>query len=105
VEFLNRVRVSTVEAHVERLIDRLVLGLPGTELGVVSDLRPGRRSSIVALEADSLDVTRRTWRRLLDAGVVVSLRDNLIRVSPNIYNGPEEIDRLLAAARAGGAGA
>jgi len=105
VEFLNRVRVSTIEAHVLRLIDRLLQGLPGTGLTAVSDLSPGRRSAIVALEAGSLDATRRTWRRLMDAGVVVSLRDNLIRVSPNIYNGPEEIDRLLEAARTGGGAA
>jgi len=99
VEFLNRVRPSTVEAHAGRLIDRLVAGLQGTGLGLVSDLGPGRRSCIVALEAGSLDATRRVWRRLADAGVVVSLRDNLIRVAPHLYNGPEDIDRLLEAAR------
>jgi selenocysteine lyase/cysteine desulfurase len=105
VEFLARVRVSTIEAHAERLIDRLAAGVAGTGLAVVSDLTPGRRSAIVALEAESMQATRRVWRRLLDAGVVVSLRDNLIRVAPNIYNGSEDIDRLLAAARAGEAGA
>jgi selenocysteine lyase/cysteine desulfurase len=104
VEFLHRVRVSTVEAHAGRLIDRLVAGLQGSGLEVVSDLGPGRRSCIVALEAASLDATRRAWRRLADAGVVVSLRDNLIRVAPNIYNGTEDIDRLLAAVHPQGAG-
>ena len=52
----------------------------------------------MALEAGSLDATRRAWRRLMDAGVVVGLRQNLIRVAPNIYNEPEDIDRLLRAA-------
>jgi selenocysteine lyase/cysteine desulfurase len=32
------------------------------------------------------------------AGVLVSLRANLIRVSPNIYNTTDDIDRLLRAA-------
>jgi selenocysteine lyase/cysteine desulfurase len=32
--------------------------------------------------------------------VIVSLRDNLIRIAPNIYNTPEDIDRLVAALRA-----
>ena len=98
MEFLARVRVSTVEAHATRLLDRLLLGLGSTVLKAASDLAPERRSTILALEAESMDATRRVWRRLMDAGVVVSLRANLIRVAPNIYNEPGDIDRLLKAA-------
>ena len=39
---------------------------------------------------------RAIWLGLSRA--VVSLRDNLIRVSPNIYNTPGDIERFLAAA-------
>jgi len=98
VEFLNRVRVPTVEAHVRRLLDRLIQDVEKTALRVVSDLRPERRSAILALEAGSLEETRRIHRRMQQRGVVVSLRDNLIRVSPNIYNTPGDIDRFLEAA-------
>ena len=98
VEFLNRVRVGTIEAHVRRLLDRLIHGCEGTRLRVVSDLEPARRSTILALEAASLDETRRIFHRLRERGVIVSLRENLIRVSPNIYNGPADIERFLEAA-------
>jgi selenocysteine lyase/cysteine desulfurase len=98
MEFLARVRVSTVEAHAMRLLDRLLLGLGSTVLKTASDLAFERRSTILALEAEGFDATRRVWRRLVEAGVVVSLRANLIRVAPNIYNEPEDIDRLLRAA-------
>jgi selenocysteine lyase/cysteine desulfurase len=98
VEFLNRVRVGTVEAHARRLLDFLVKGLDRTRLRVVSDLRPGRRSTILALEAGSLDDTRRMARALRERGVVVSLRENRIRVSPNIYNGAADIERFLETA-------
>lgn len=101
VEFLNRVRVGTIEAHVRRLLDRLVQGVGRTPLRVVSDLTPERRSTIVALEGGSLDETRRIYQRLRERGIVVSLRENRIRVSPNIYNGPGDIDRLLASAAEG----
>jgi len=99
VEFLNRVRVPTVEAHVRRLLDRLIQGIEETPLRVVSDRRPERRSAILAMAAASLEETRRIFRRMQQRGVVVSLRDNLIRVSPNIYNTPEDIGRFLEAAR------
>jgi selenocysteine lyase/cysteine desulfurase len=98
VSFLNRVRVSTVEAHVRRLLDQLLRGVERTRLRPMSTLTPSSRSSILSLEASSVDETRTIYRRLRDKGIIVSLRSNLIRVSPNIYNGPEEIDRLLAAA-------
>jgi cysteine desulfurase/selenocysteine lyase len=98
MEFLARVRVSTVEAHATRLLDRLLLGLGSTVLKCASDLQAPRRSTILALEADGFDGTRRAWRRLMEAGVMVSLRGNLIRVAPNIYNEPEDIDRLVKAA-------
>jgi selenocysteine lyase/cysteine desulfurase len=98
VEFLNRVRVGTVEAHARRLLDLLVKGLDRARLRVISDLRPERRSTILAIEAGSLDDTRRLARRLRERGVVVSVRENRIRVSPHIYNGPGDIERFLEAA-------
>ena len=98
VEFLNRVRVPTVEAHVGRLFDRLIPGIEKTPLTIVSDLSPKRRSSIMAVEGPNLDVTRRIFRSEREAGVIVSLRENLIRISPNLYNGPEDIDRFLEVA-------
>lgn len=98
VEFIGRVRVSTIESHVRRLIDRLVPAIERTRLRPVSDLTPARRSAIVSFEGPTLDDTRTIYRRLRDKGVVVSLRENLIRVSPNIYNTPDDIDLFLAAA-------
>lgn len=98
VEFLNRVRVPTIEAHVGRLFERLIRGIEQTPLTIVSDLNPKRRSCIMAVEGPHLDATRRILRRQREAGVIVSLRDNLIRISPNLYNGPEDIDRFLEVA-------
>ncbi|MFQ5877793.1 MAG: aminotransferase class V-fold PLP-dependent enzyme [Acidobacteriota bacterium] len=98
VEFLSRVRVPTIEAHVRRLLDHVLQGLRATRLRAVSDLTPRARSTILSLEAPSVEETREIYRRLIERGVVVSLRDNLIRVSPNIYNSADDIDRFLAAA-------
>jgi cysteine desulfurase / selenocysteine lyase len=98
VEFVARVRVPTIEAHARRLLDMLLRGIGKTRLRVVSDLEPERRSTILALEAPTLDETRAIYRRLRERGVIVSLRENFLRVSPNIYNTPEEIDRFLAVA-------
>jgi selenocysteine lyase/cysteine desulfurase len=99
VEFVNRVRVSTIEAHARRLLDVLLRGVGRTRLRVVSDLTAARRSTILGLEAPAIEDTRAIYRRVRQKGIVVSLRDNLIRVSPNIYNSAEDIDRFLMAAQ------
>jgi len=98
LSFLARVGIDGVETHVRRLHDRLVHGLDATGLRVVSDLSPGRRSGILALEGSSHEETRAIFRRLRERGIVVSVRDNLIRVSPHIYNTRADIESFLEAA-------
>jgi len=96
--FLSSVGVAGVAAHVRRLHDLLIRGLGRTRLRVASDLAPERRSGILALESSSREETRVLYRRLRERGVVVSLRDNVIRVSPHIYNTSGDIELLLDAA-------
>jgi len=98
LSFLSRVGVDNVETHIRRLHDHLIRGLDTTRLHVASDLSPGRRSGILALEGSSHEETRTTFRRLRERGIVVSLRENLIRVSPHIYNTRTDIESFLEAA-------
>ena len=98
LSFLARVGVANVEAHVTHLHDVLIRGLGKTRLRVASDLAPERRSGILALEGPSREETRLIYRRLRERGVVVSLRDNLIRVSPHLYNTRDQMEFLLDAA-------
>jgi cysteine desulfurase/selenocysteine lyase len=98
LSFLSRVGIDSVETHTRRLHDHLIRGLDSTRLRVASDLSPGRRSGILALEGSSHEETRAIFRRLRGRGIVVSLRENLIRVSPNIYNTRADIESFLEAA-------
>src|SRR5207249_1152147 len=73
LSFLSRVGIDSVEQHTRRLHDHLIRGLGATGLRVASDLSPGRRSGILALEGPSPEETRTTFRRLRERGIVVSL--------------------------------
>jgi cysteine desulfurase / selenocysteine lyase len=83
---------STIEGLNAKLVDRL----RRHGYDVLSSRRDGERSGIVAFRHPS-HASAAVRQRLHEAGVIVSLRENLVRVSPHFYNSLDDIDRLLDA--------
>ena len=54
-----------------------------------------RRGTIVCVAARTVEKTAELWEKLRKKNVFVSLRQDALRVGPNIYNREWEIDRLL----------
>jgi len=76
--------------HTQRLAERLIDGLEG--LGYELYTPRGRHSAIVSFKhRDPLQLAERLGR----AGVVVSGRPGLVRVSPHFYNIYEDVDTFL----------
>lgn len=93
-EFLHELGVDAVHAHVAALLDRLEAGLPPP-----FRRRAGAstiRGPILSVEADDPAPVHAAYGRLRERGIVVSLREDAIRVSPHVYNTGEQVDRLLA---------
>lgn len=96
LRFLRRVGTEEVERHATALLDCLRELLPaGFRVAGPPDRR--YRSTVMALEAENPALTRRAFERALAAGVVVSLREDRIRVSPNVYNTTTDVERLARA--------
>lgn len=95
LEFIQRAGVRTVTAHCYRLLDRLAEGVQrlGFRLSAAAD--PGRRSTILCFQANSSQATEIIYKKLEVNQVAVSLRHNMIRVSPYLYNTEADIDRLF----------
>ena len=94
LEYLSEITVGAVEEHVRTLLDRLIDGLPGG-FQPVGDLRQEHRSNILCIAGETDEATEAAYARLVENGVVTSLREGAIRISPHIYNTAEEIDSLL----------
>jgi len=96
LEYVESVGVGTVTYHCTRLLDRLIEGLrsQGFQLSAAADSQ--RRSTILGFRAHSLEATREIHQRLERAHISVTLRHGMIRVSPYLYNGETDTDRLLA---------
>lgn len=97
LEILTKVGMAVIEAHVLSLADRLAEGLAVRGCDIVSArTNVPERSPIVVFRHPKLNASV-CHRKLIEAGVVVSLREGAIRTSPHFYNTNNDIDRLLDA--------
>lgn len=92
LRFLRRVGVDYIERHAKNLLDRLLEQLPA-QFRVESSLEPAERSTLLAVAAADPAATRRAYEALRAANVVVSLRENRIRISPHVYNTESHVTR------------
>jgi selenocysteine lyase/cysteine desulfurase len=96
LRLLLEVTPAAVQAHARALMDELLARLPeGFE--PASPLAPEQRSHLLCLRALTPEGTARAHRRLTAAQVVTALRGDRIRVSPHVYSGRGDLDRLVAA--------
>jgi len=92
VRLLLRTGIETIERRVLHLTNLLVEDLEKHGYEVISDRKSARRSSIVSFSIPGS--VESAFDRLTESGIVVSKREQYIRVSPHCYNTEEEILRL-----------
>jgi selenocysteine lyase/cysteine desulfurase len=71
--------------------------LAGTNYDIVSSRRPGERSAIVCIRHRGGESCNAIAERLMAANIVVSPRNDVLRIAPHFYNNSDDIDTLLAA--------
>jgi selenocysteine lyase/cysteine desulfurase len=91
---VEEVGVAEVEAVVARLVDRLLDGLDALGATVVTPRDPRRRGPLVCVRAR--DVARLVEALAADR-IVVSSREDKLRVALHLYNVDEDVDTLLEA--------
>jgi len=86
--------VPAIEAHVAGLVDRLLDGLDALGATVVTPRDPRRRGPLVCIRARDVGELVET---LAADRIVVSSREDKLRVALHLYNVDEDVDTLLAA--------
>jgi selenocysteine lyase/cysteine desulfurase len=92
VRFLLDVGVESVERWTLHLTQLLIRDLGQRGYAIASNLTPQRRSAIVSFSVPG-DVAE-AYNQLTAADVLISQREDLIRVSPHCYNTEEEVLRV-----------
>jgi selenocysteine lyase/cysteine desulfurase len=86
--------VAAIEAHVRGLNTRLIDGLEVLGTTVVTPREPARRGPLVCVRSTDVHAL---VAELAAEGIVVSSRDDNLRVAAHLYNTDEDVDRLLTA--------
>ncbi len=88
---------EAIWARVRRLADRLADGFQALGAEIVTPLAPRERSGIVTIRVPEPE---QVLQRLTAAGIVLSLREGVLRFSPHVGNTEEDIDCALEALKA-----
>ncbi len=96
LELVRELGVPAIHARVLKLTGRIIDGLNGRKVRVVSPVaRKSERSAILSCSTGSRRGDKALTALLAKNNIIVSLRDGRCRVSPNFFNTEEEIDRFL----------
>jgi len=91
VNLLLEVGIEEIQRWTLHLTDLLIEDLQERGYQIASCLRPEHRSAIVSFSTPDV---RADYEKLIANKVIVSLRENYIRVSPHGYNTEEEVLRV-----------
>lgn len=94
LELILDVGIDRIEHRIHQLTDRLCQGLKGKGYRIFSNRGAGEWSGIVSFYHPRIPA-QELLEILARHRIVVSLREDRIRVSPHFYNTEAEIDRLL----------
>ena len=92
LELIEELGRDAVGRHIERLADEIVSCAKARGLGLVTPEDGKRRAGIVSVRPRDAE---KASARLTSAGIVHSLREGAIRLSPHVYNTVEEIRKTL----------
>jgi selenocysteine lyase/cysteine desulfurase len=97
IDRLLRLGKQVVENRILSLTGMLAAGLEERGFEIRSPLEDGMRSGIICFSSGS-EEAQSIFDRLSGAGIVCSLRENAVRLSPHMYNTEEECEKVLEAA-------
>ena len=88
---VEEVGVAAIEAHVAALVDRLLAGLDELGGDVATPRDPARRGPLVCVRSTDVDAL---VAALAAEAIVVSQREDKLRVALHLYNVEDDVDRL-----------
>lgn len=86
--------VENIYAHIVEIQDKLVEYLDKAKYRIESDLNPDHRSNILIFSHLDSSRNKEIQKKLEEKHIYIALREGYLRVSPHIYNNPEDAEIL-----------
>jgi selenocysteine lyase/cysteine desulfurase len=95
LDLLLRLGVETIASHTQALTREIIERLPRDRCALASPQEEERRVPYVCVVARKQDETAALYQKLRDEQIIVSLRENAIRIAPYLYSTSEDVGRLV----------
>ncbi len=95
IEYLLEKDVEKIEKYVQDLVSRFITKLDRCKFKLLSPEEPENRSSILFISHKDPGCNRLIYNKLLDENIFISLRNNLLRFSPHLYNTQDDIEKTV----------
>jgi selenocysteine lyase/cysteine desulfurase len=97
LKLLGETGIDRVQSHLEMLTDYLCERLANKPYRIVSSRLRGEKSQVVCIQHTSGLSALNLYAHLRDRRIITAPRGDRLRISPHLYNTPEEIDALVDA--------
>ncbi len=95
LKLLNDVGIENIQTYLESLTDFLCETLPIDKYKIISSRKSGEKSQIVCVEPLNGVSSDEIFRQLESKNIIVSSRNNKLRIAPHFYNIREDIENLV----------
>lgn len=96
LDHLGSFGLERIAAHDQTLVDGFLDGLDELPYQLLSPRRGPERSSVVLFSHRDPRRNEKAYAALADAGIDIALRNDMLRVSPHLHNGEDDIGAALA---------
>ncbi len=95
LKLLTEAGLSNIESYLDGLSNHLCELLAGKDYEIVSSRTPGEKSAIVCIKHRGGMHCSDIAKALREANIIVSPRNDRLRIAPHFYNNVEDIERLV----------
>jgi selenocysteine lyase/cysteine desulfurase len=92
LEMLLGVGIERIDRHVTGLVDTMLARFESTDATVITPAERAKRAGILTVRVENAAAVN---ERLARAGIVCSLREGAIRLSPHLYSTDDDIGRAM----------
>jgi selenocysteine lyase/cysteine desulfurase len=97
LKLMTDVGLERIESHLELLTDQLCDSLGGKDYDIVSSRRNGEKSAIVRIKHRDGRDPNEIFHQLEENNVIVSAREDRLRIAPHFYNDTTDIEKFVEA--------